>query len=403
MDDDLAAKIRQRLSARDEPNMMEVVRTVAETPPARAFFDRLVGEKAQRAWDALAAADRLVVTMARGVAEFAPRGWAFSGLTKPKAYDEALKLLDDGAPLEAAEQPLVHVWRDQNWLHMMANRVGSMSAVHTPLKELYEGRRRLLLKAKDHHLAGRYDASILLLQAQIDGITLDLTDKYFFSTSGRRSADVVDGETLAGLDVVLPVVREFFAQPVSSTQSAGSPSRHGIVHGRELAYDTESNSAKYWALFAAVWEWSKPQLDEWAEDLERAHDARYAGQEGVDEEGQRLDRREFRATREALCRLETRQMGEFNEHGLHNAELTNTPGFMDWVAGKDLPGEHDIRFGMSPDGTTWWAWRVTPSGWVLGRGSQGRYPVFVWDAPEEPQAGPPGDGWVEPWNAPNWP
>ncbi|ALE04631.1 hypothetical protein AL755_03120 (plasmid) [Arthrobacter sp. ERGS1:01] len=105
-------------------------------------------------------------------------------------------------------------------------------------------RAELIEKAIEHHLKGAYEASIPILYAQAEGLAYDATGKPFFTKSSRHYVAAIDDTTLAGLDGNLEVARVLFSDDVSETQDKGSLSRHGILHGRELAYDTEVVSTK---------------------------------------------------------------------------------------------------------------------------------------------------------------
>jgi hypothetical protein len=106
---------------------------------------------------------------------------------------------------------------------------------------------------------GAYEASIPLVMAQIDGLTLDITNgRKFF---GTRKRDVrVDNRTLATLEDSLPVVRELFSTDLNVSAVGGSFGRHGIMHGRELGYATRVNSVKTFVLLQAVTEWAQSEL-----------------------------------------------------------------------------------------------------------------------------------------------
>lgn len=101
----------------------------------------------------------------------------------------------------------------------------------------------------------------------IDGITADATlppkgrgGKMFFSPSGSKYVDVVDDATLAGMNAALPVARQHFMTEIRGTGVRGSLSRHGVMHGRELGYDTKAKSTKTFVLLAAVVEWAQPRI-----------------------------------------------------------------------------------------------------------------------------------------------
>lgn len=172
------------------------------------------------------------------------------------------------------------------------------------------------------------------------------------------------------------------------------------MHGRALRYDNHLLSVKAFVLLLAVVEWARPiatQLGEWFEAEEFA---RHAGTGDRDEGGRMLDRREFRETQSALRWLSTCQTGWYrNRGGRFRPELlsTVTPSFS---SKHGLPAKHEVEMRVSEDGQAWWAWRVTPSGLVLGVGASASAPgpKYPGEVPMEwtyegdvPPTGPPGD------------
>ena len=128
---------------------------------------------------------------------------------------------------------------------------------------------------------------------------------------------------------------------------------------------------------------------------------RYAGADGEDEDGQRLDQREFAETKRVLQHLGTMQMGWYRNRGgryrLDILELLRTDG---------LPEQHGIKLSVAPDGQSWWAWRRTVTGWCFAIGAAGEPPdEWLYDGPDPPVGFPGQDSaWGERWgiDAKNW-
>jgi hypothetical protein len=136
--------------------------------------------------------------------------------------------------------------------------------------------------AWEHHQKGAYEASVPIVLAQVDGITHDATacaetptGRSSFSTNPARQADVADNETLAGIEHGLPAVRDRYSEQCVSSGARGTAKRHGVMHGRELRYDTRINSTKSFVLLLAIWEWASRRL---AAEAARRKEARYAEQ-----------------------------------------------------------------------------------------------------------------------------
>lgn len=114
----------------------------------------------------------------------------------------------------------------------------------------------------------------------------------------------------------------------------------------------------------------------------------YAGVEGEDADGRRLDRREFEETTAALHWLATCQMGHYRRLGRYPEDLLE---IVERSSAFDkLPDDHGIKMDISDDGQSWWAWRRTVSGWYFAIGAAGPPPdQWRFDGPEPP-SGPPG-------------
>ena len=93
-----------------------------------------------------------------------------------------------------------------------------------------------------------------------------------------------------------------YSGDVPEAQAKGTLSRHGILHGQELAFDTYTNSAKCWSLLDVLVQWALPTGRMRAAQVEGRRQSEFAGSQGVDELGRRLDDREFKVTRNALMK-----------------------------------------------------------------------------------------------------
>lgn len=130
----------------------------------------------------------------------------------------------------------------------------------------------------------------------------------------------------------------------------------------------------------------------------------YAGVDGVDDHGRRLDRREFKETKAALQQLASAQMGWYRNRGdVYRPELLDilAPRF----EREGLPADHGITFHVTDDGQMWWAWRRTSSGWCFGIGAMAPPPdEWLYEGPEPPQRGPAEGGLWSRWGAgaENW-
>lgn len=127
---------------------------------------------------------------------------------------------------------------------------------------------------------------------------------------------------------------------------------------------------------------------------------RYAGVDGVDDDGRRLDQREFKETKAALQWLATAHMGWYDRKGRYKDDL------LDILTFKELPKDHGITMRISDDGQRWFAWRRTVSGWCFAIGASSVPPdQWVCDAADPPTDFPGvGGEWGETFGieAKNW-
>lgn len=313
--------------------------------------------------------DELRVSMEAALTHLVPLGWSpFSMTTSSVA--EAVRLVEADAP-QAADELLAKEWDgDGAWrTKRVVDRVRTMGAGYRQrdYESLFHQRARLLLLAKGHHDEGRYEASVPIVHAQMEGIVMDVAGGRKFFTRTKEKADLVNPAQLVGVEACLAALQGVFGQAVRQTQAAGSLSRHGIAHGRELAYDTRTNSAKSWSVLDALVEWALPLGRAEAQRLLGEQQARNAGSHATDAEGRRLDDREFRETRSVLHMLATSAMGWWDRAQRFRPDLVGAVYDETDFVKKGLPkNNHGIESRVSLDGQLAWYWRETVSGWVLG-------------------------------------
>lgn len=115
-------------------------------------------------------------------------------------------------------------------------------------------RSRLLNLAYNDHKQGRYHASIPVVLAQIDGLAFDTNKVSFFD---EKSALVIENSVAAhetGLRSLSDQTTK--RRTKTSADPLDFPYRHGILHGRELAYDNELVSTKCFFMLFALRPWA---------------------------------------------------------------------------------------------------------------------------------------------------
>jgi hypothetical protein len=155
----------------------------------------------------------------------------------------------------------------------------------------------------------------------------------------------------------------------------------------------------------AVREYRHSRIDDLRAEREKQRRLRrFAGADGEDEHGRRLDQREFDATRNGLMTLATAQMGLFHQLSRYRPDLLEmfTPNLLS----DGLPADHGISLLVSADGKAWYAWRCTITGWCFAVGACAPPPdQWLFDGAVPPK-GFPGDdaSWGRRWgqDAKNW-
>lgn len=341
------------------------------------------------------------VNIAEAMSVFAPLGWAMSAVWPYEGTVRALRAAEDGATTDRLDQMLTDIWNGEHarWMEIGVERLRRGGNAHWPFKADLWRRVDLVQKAIAHHQAGAYEASIPILFAQIEGLAFDVTDKAFFTKSQNFFAEAVDDKTLAGLGGNLEVVRSVCNANVEQRQSIGQFSRHGVMHGRELTYDTKVNSTKAIVLTISAFEHWLPQADKTAAALRAEHEREVAGRLGVDETGRLLDDRGVPELRNVRRELEGRYMRWINTGGIEPFDLRRDLGEL-----ATTHGAARRRFTIRGDNVAfWWSYRL-PSGHILGWAARkirpGAHPPhesWWWDAAAAPENAPWEDptGWAQ--------
>ena len=325
-----------------------------------------------------------------------PRGWAVMNM-QTEAVAEAVRLAD-AARGDEADNLLAGQWEGEGaWrLKRVCDRVRAMGGADDELSIWFHQRARLLGLAKDHHVAARYDASIPQLQMQLEGIAIDVTKGKKFFTKGSRRADLVDPTQLVSIEAGLAALQALYGQDVVRTQIEGSHSRHGVAHGRELAYDTRVNSAKVWSVMDAFVEWAMPKARDLVAARRAERQAENAGSQETDDEGRRVDDRQFAETRDMLRVLQTSAMGWYRQRGVFRDDLIGGVYRPDDFTKRGLPAEHGMQSRVSRNGQEVMYWRATVSGWVFGlavTADGGTFGEHLYGG-SQPPVGLPSAGWA---------
>jgi hypothetical protein len=353
---------------------------------SRAVFRlfKAVGVDLERLRGPIAEARELLTTMAAAIPLFAPLGWAPSSRAGVDLYKQALAVHYSTGSLDDAEQRLVDGWNGADRLLHALMPLQGIGAGHEERQDISAERWRLVKKALKHHENGDYEASVPIVLAQVDGICLDLTNSQGSFFGKKKGSHFIDTRTIAGMPEGLEHLRPYFSEDMRQSGATGRLSRHGILHGRELGYDTRINSTKVFVLLLAVMEWAQAEAHGLVRRRQRERAERYAGSEETDESGRRRDRRGFDAVKTALLSLATGQTMRFQREGTYSDDPRDLAA---WLPER-LPEQCSVTVRASGDRQQFWAWGVTPSGYCFGvAGRDGRQEVWRYAGPRPPSPG----------------
>lgn len=389
---DLVTKVRALLLGREDKALLELI----EAHPIIAIVGLILGGKSARDLaEPIVKAQAIANNLALAATEFTALGWALSSQVPIGAYTKILNDRLAGSSDDETNAALVRAWNEAPVLALLGARIKTLGAADDDLSSGAAARSRLVQLAWQHHCAGAFEASVPIVLAQIDGISHDATSnaahpdgRSFFSMDTRRQADVADNETLAGAAFGLPAVRAWFSARYIPSASRGTVNRHGVLHGRELHYDTLANSTRSFVLLLAVWEWANRRLAATAQERKQARYALHAGSDDVDDRGCRLDRRGFSETRLRLKRLRSAE----DAYRLATGHYGNVFDLILEPRSRDHVGADPTCHSLRTTQTGWWVDLCSEAGWWFAIGSDGT-DYWFYDGPARPIGAPWAAGW----------
>lgn len=176
---------------------------------------------------------------------FAARGWIAYELLKTDVMRQAVEL-GEGGDIDAAEQVLAD--------HFDADTI-RWGIKFLWAAEAFRPRERLAELACIDYLEGRYHACIPVLLMIIDGFVNDVSRSKGFFAEGT---ELVAWDSIAAHSRGLQTLAELWgrSRKRTTTEPLTIPYRHGVLHGRDLAYDNKLVAAKLWAALFALRTWA---------------------------------------------------------------------------------------------------------------------------------------------------
>ncbi len=196
---------------------------------------------------------------------FAEYGWVATDEIPIPLMEDAIDIYKNNG-LEAAEKSITDKFNDE----YLETKLPRMNAIF-----IFKGRERLIRLAYEDHKNKRYHASVPVVLSQIDGLMFDIAGHSFYD-SNKKAEKFDYTSLLTGLRTDISPIAKKMNKPRNRTSAAPLlfPYRNGILHGRDLNYDSEIVSTKCffnllairpWALFIQNNEFSKRTGEEFIE------------------------------------------------------------------------------------------------------------------------------------------
>ena len=142
-----------------------------------------------------------------------------------------------------------------------------LDAIESEIAAAFPSRARILAAAFRAHKDGLYACSIPVFLTQMDGICMEVGNKYFFIRENKRpgiaghvdqlSDNPLTAAMLAPLTEILPIS----AGPEARGPGFWQLNRHTVIHGESVDYDTRRNSLRAISLINYVSQMlSQPKL-----------------------------------------------------------------------------------------------------------------------------------------------
>ncbi|MCB9422306.1 MAG: hypothetical protein H6667_21055 [Ardenticatenaceae bacterium] len=175
-------------------------------------------------------------------AAFSQHGWIATEDISTKLMEKALEIFHSRGLVES-EKYLCESF-DDDYFALHSHRMKALWVWKNSERE------NLLRLAFEDHKNQRYHASTPVVLAQIDGLAFDINKNTFFN---HKKSSLILENSVAAHETGLNTLSKISGKPRTKTQSnpIRFPYRHGILHGRDLAYANRAVSTKsFFALFA---------------------------------------------------------------------------------------------------------------------------------------------------------
>lgn len=177
---------------------------------------------------------------------FSKLGWIAYESMNFDIMVKAVKLAEKNK-IEEAEKVLIDYYDNKDNLLFMISRLKGI--------EEFKPRTKLIYKALDDYIEGRYHACVPVILMMIDGFVNDIGQKGFFADD----TDLSVWDSIAAHDSGLNELAKVLGKQRKKTRTdeIHLPYRHGILHGRDLGYDNKKTAIKTWATLFALGDWAR--------------------------------------------------------------------------------------------------------------------------------------------------
>ena len=235
-------------SARDLPSYQEITRQIQGGKLLTRFVAR---DQRSKFLDIEHQLNNLVAVVDRFYNRLGPRNWIFHDSLNLSAVEA---ILDQTNNCEEAEQQLIAIYRDEDYLNFWTRRLCSIDG----LRE----RAHLIERAREHYWAGQFDSAVLHLIALMDGFVNDFEPAKRSGLHSRDPDSMFAWDSVVGHHLGLTHALESYHKRINKRVDGEvyELHRHGIVHGTITRFDNVVVATKAWNMLFAVVDWAKANV-----------------------------------------------------------------------------------------------------------------------------------------------
>ena len=221
-------------SASDLPSYQELARLIQGGKRLTLFIARNQRSEILQIEEQL---NHLVAVVDRFYDRLGPRNWIFHDSLNVSAVEA---ILDETANCEEAEQRLIEIYRDKDYLAFWARRLFSVDG----LRE----RSHQIERAREHYCADQFDSVAFHLIAVMDGFVNDFEPDVRRGLASRDPDSMTAWDSVVGHHLRLTNALKDYQKTIKKRvdEEVFELHRHGIVHGAITKFDNVVVATKAW-------------------------------------------------------------------------------------------------------------------------------------------------------------